>query len=49
MSPYISVSISASLREAGRISGSASSLFIGGFSILETDKVIKSEEKDTCL
>uniref|UniRef100_A0A5B7BTW7 BIG2 domain-containing protein n=1 Tax=Davidia involucrata TaxID=16924 RepID=A0A5B7BTW7_DAVIN len=34
----ISVSINASLREANHISGSASALFIGGFSILEIDK-----------
>ncbi|XP_015576193.2 nuclear pore complex protein GP210 isoform X1 [Ricinus communis] len=40
MRPYISVSINASLREASHISGSASALFIGGFSILEMDKRI---------
>ncbi|XP_050223905.1 nuclear pore complex protein GP210 [Mercurialis annua] len=38
MKPYMSVSINASLREASHISGSASALFIGGFSILEMDK-----------
>ncbi|KAK9225059.1 hypothetical protein WN943_010100 [Citrus x changshan-huyou] len=39
-SPFISVSVNASLREAHRISGSASAsaLFVGGFSILEMDK-----------
>ncbi|CAK9176162.1 unnamed protein product [Ilex paraguariensis] len=34
----ISVSINASLRGANHISGSASALFIGGFSLLEMDK-----------
>ncbi|KAF2308463.1 hypothetical protein GH714_009804 [Hevea brasiliensis] len=38
MRPYISVSINASLKEANHVSGSASALFIGGFSILEMDK-----------
>ncbi|KDP46416.1 hypothetical protein JCGZ_10256 [Jatropha curcas] len=38
MRPYISVSINASLREASHVSGSASAVFIGGFSILEMDK-----------
>lgn len=44
-SPFISVSVNASLREAHRISGSASAsaLFVGGFSILEMDKVIKKD------
>lgn len=37
----ISVSINVSLRGAKNISGSASALFVGGFSILEADKVIK--------
>ncbi|XP_065877577.1 nuclear pore complex protein GP210 isoform X2 [Euphorbia lathyris] len=36
--PYISVSVNASLIDASNISGSASALFIGGFSILEMDK-----------
>ncbi|KAH7510680.1 hypothetical protein FEM48_ZijujUnG0099600 [Ziziphus jujuba var. spinosa] len=36
--PDISVSIHASLRDANHVSGSASALFIGGFSILEFDK-----------
>ncbi|KAK9272744.1 hypothetical protein L1049_003121 [Liquidambar formosana] len=38
MRPDISVSINASLREANHVSGSASALFIGGFSVLEMDK-----------
>ena len=40
MIPYISVSINASLRGAHHVSGSASALFVGGFSVLEMDKVI---------
>ncbi|GAV68566.1 RRM_1 domain-containing protein/Big_2 domain-containing protein [Cephalotus follicularis] len=39
MKPYVSVAVSASLREANHVSGSASALFIGGFSILEMDKL----------
>lgn len=35
----VSVSINVSLRGATNISGSASALFVGGFSILEVDKV----------
>ncbi|KAF5479668.1 hypothetical protein F2P56_000470 [Juglans regia] len=35
MRPDISVSINASMREANHVSGSASALFIGGFSVLE--------------
>lgn len=38
MRPYISVSINASLREASYVSGSASALFVGGFSVLEMGK-----------
>ncbi|KAK0591220.1 hypothetical protein LWI29_037217 [Acer saccharum] len=38
MIPYISVSINASLRGAHHVSGSASALFVGGFSVLEMDK-----------
>ncbi|KAE8021482.1 hypothetical protein FH972_007367 [Carpinus fangiana] len=38
MRPDISVSINASLREANYVSGSASALFIGGFSVLEMGK-----------
>ncbi|KAL5860539.1 hypothetical protein ACOSQ4_001835 [Xanthoceras sorbifolium] len=38
MNPYISVSINASLKGAHHVSGSASALFVGGFSILEMDK-----------
>lgn len=40
MRPDISVSINASLREANYVSGSASALFIGGFSVLEMGKVM---------
>lgn len=40
MRPYVSVYVSASLREANHVSGSASAIFVGGFSILEMDKVI---------
>lgn len=39
MKSDISVSINASLREADHVSGSASALFVGGFSILEMGKV----------
>lgn len=35
----ISILIHAKLREANDVSGSASALFVGGFSILEMDKV----------
>ncbi|CAB4305668.1 unnamed protein product [Prunus armeniaca] len=38
MKPDISVSINASLRGADHVSGSASALFVGGFSILEMGK-----------
>ncbi|XP_010248630.1 PREDICTED: nuclear pore complex protein GP210 [Nelumbo nucifera] len=38
MRPDVSVSISASLREAEYVMGSATALFVGGFSILEMDK-----------
>ncbi|KAG8634965.1 hypothetical protein MANES_17G112100v8 [Manihot esculenta] len=38
MRPYVSIAVNASLREATHVSGSASALFIGGFSILEMDK-----------
>lgn len=38
MRPYVSISINVSLREASHVSGSASAIFIGGFSILEMDK-----------
>lgn len=40
MRPDISVSINASMREANHISGSASALFIGGFSVLEMGEVM---------
>ena len=39
MKPDISVSMSASMRGAKYASGSASGLFIGGFSVLEMGKV----------
>ena len=39
MRPYISLSISASLQETNHVSGSASALFVGGFSVLEMGKV----------
>ena len=39
MRPYISLSISASVQETNHVSGSASALFVGGFSILEMGKV----------
>ncbi|XP_057962885.1 nuclear pore complex protein GP210 isoform X2 [Malania oleifera] len=39
MRPDIYVSLNAVLREANHVSGSASALFIGGFSILEMDKL----------
>ncbi|KAJ8750145.1 hypothetical protein K2173_014060 [Erythroxylum novogranatense] len=38
MRPYISFSVSASIREANHISGSVSAIFIGGFSILDMNK-----------
>ncbi|KAF9666359.1 hypothetical protein SADUNF_Sadunf16G0221300 [Salix dunnii] len=38
MRPYVSISINVSLREASHVSGSASAIFVGGFSILEMDK-----------
>ncbi|CBI34863.3 unnamed protein product, partial [Vitis vinifera] len=39
MRPYISLSISASVQETNHVSGSASALFVGGFSILEMGKL----------
>lgn len=36
----ISISIHAKLRDANDVSSSASALFLGGFSILDMDKVI---------
>ncbi|KAF4381614.1 hypothetical protein F8388_021242 [Cannabis sativa] len=39
MKPKIPISIYASLREADHIQGSASALFVGGFSMLGTDKL----------
>lgn len=44
MKPDISVSINASLRGADHVSGSASALFVGGFSILEMGKVVTYSE-----
>lgn len=38
MRPDISVSVNASMREANYVSGSASALFVGGFSVLEMGK-----------
>nr|XP_011462530.1 PREDICTED: nuclear pore complex protein GP210-like isoform X2 [Fragaria vesca subsp. vesca] len=38
MKPDITVSINASLRKADHVSGSASALFVGGFSVLEMGK-----------
>lgn len=38
--PDISISVHAKLREARDVSGSASALFLGGFSILDMDKVM---------
>ncbi|KAJ6754298.1 NUCLEAR PORE MEMBRANE GLYCOPROTEIN GP210-RELATED [Salix purpurea] len=38
MRPYVSISINVSLGEASHVSGSASAIFVGGFSILEMDK-----------
>lgn len=38
MKPDISVSINASLRGADHVSGSASALFVGGFSVMEMDR-----------
>ncbi|CAK7328122.1 unnamed protein product [Dovyalis caffra] len=38
MRPYVSISMNVSLREFSHVSGSASAIFIGGFSILEMDK-----------
>ena len=38
--PSISLFIHAKLREANDVSGSVSALFLGGFSILNMDKVI---------
>ncbi|GLU11334.1 hypothetical protein SLE2022_280890 [Rubroshorea leprosula] len=38
MKPYVYVSINASMKEANHVSGSASALFIGGFSIVEMGK-----------
>lgn len=40
MRPDISVSVNASMREANYVSGSASALFVGGFSVLEMGKVM---------
>lgn len=40
MKQHISVTIHASLREGKHASGSASALFIGGFSLLDTGKVM---------
>lgn len=37
---HLSISMHASLREAKHVSGSASALFIGGFSVVEMDKVM---------
>lgn len=39
LKPHISISIHASLREAKHLSGSASALFVGGFSMLQMGKV----------
>ena len=41
MKQDISVSIGVSLRGVNHISGSATALFVGGFSILEMDKVMR--------
>ncbi|RZC71969.1 hypothetical protein C5167_035143 [Papaver somniferum] len=38
MRPDISLSITASMKELGHVSGSSTALFIGGFSVLEMDK-----------
>lgn len=37
--PHVSFSINASLKEAHHVTGSASALLIGGFSVTGTDKV----------
>lgn len=45
MRPDISLSIYASLKGANHASGSASALFIGGFSIMEMGKVMAYSKK----
>lgn len=40
MKPHVSFSVSASLKEAHHVSGSASALLIGGFSVMGPNKVI---------
>lgn len=41
MKPHVSFSVNASLKEARHVSGSASALLIGGFSVTGPNKVIK--------
>lgn len=40
MKPYMYVSINATVKEHSHVSGSASALFVGGFSIMQMGKVI---------
>ncbi|GAB2264624.1 hypothetical protein Droror1_Dr00028013 [Drosera rotundifolia] len=49
MRPDISISVHVFLNEAHDMSGSASVLFIGGFSILERDKVVLTRESNRSL
>lgn len=42
--PDVSLSIHASLKEHEHVSGSALALFIGGFSIMEMDKVCRTNK-----
>ncbi|XVE67869.1 hypothetical protein DITRI_Ditri09bG0022500 [Diplodiscus trichospermus] len=42
MKPYIYISVNASMKEQSHVSGSASALFVGGFSIMQMGKMLKS-------